>query len=100
MKQEHEYRLETMRQQDAHGAQGPASGGGPRTVGGGRPLQPKSLRGGGGVNKSFNWGDGSAMNRSNSMGDENMMGGASGGGKAGGKDYICRCMCVVSITRV
>lgn len=87
MKQEHEYRLETMRQQDAHGAAaGPASGGGPRTVGGGRPLQPKSLRGGGGVNKSFNWGDSSAMNlnRSNSVGDENM-GAGGGGGKSGGE---------------
>lgn len=64
MKQEHEYRLEMMKQMEMQGG-GPASGGGPRTVGGGRPLQPKSLRGGGGLNRSFNWGDG--MNRTNSM---------------------------------
>ena len=72
MKQEHEYRLETMRQEEARNAGGPASGGGPRTVGGGsRPLQPKSLRGGGGQTRSFNWGDAnSAMARSNSMGEE------------------------------
>jgi hypothetical protein len=72
MKQEHEYRLETMRQEEARNAGGPASGGGPRTVGGGsRPLQSKSLRGGGGVTRSFNFNDGNtAMNRSNSMGED------------------------------
>lgn len=79
MKQEHEYRLEQMRHQDQLG--GPASGGGPRVVGGGRPLQPKSLRGGGGVNRSFNWGD----NRSNSMTGEDLSpGGGAGNGVAGG----------------
>ena len=59
MKQEHEYRLEQQRQQDAQ--QGPGSGTiGLRTVGGGgRPLhQPKSLRGGGGGNRSFSYNDG------------------------------------------
>ena len=57
MKQEHEYRLEQQRLQDAQqGAN--STGGGPRTVGGGRPLAPKSLRGGGGGKTSFTHNDG------------------------------------------
>jgi hypothetical protein len=70
MKQEHEYRLEQQRLQDAQ--QGPGStGGGPRTVGGGRPLHPKSLRGGGGggINRSFNYADGNT-GRTSSYGEE------------------------------
>jgi hypothetical protein len=82
MKQEHEYRLEQMRQHELQA--GPSSGGGPRTIGGGRPMAPKSLRGGGGVTRSFNWGDGSAMNRSNSMTGEDLEPNGHSGAVRGG----------------
>ena len=101
LKQEHDYRLETMRQQEA---QGGAVGSAGRAGGhGGRLLVPKSLRGGGGATRSFNWGDSSAMARSNSMSEEVDQNGSVVRGGAGGnysKGASSQAMAVVTAEAV